>query len=65
MKKNVYVMSFFFIIGLLFIGCSKNNADEKGIFNSMEDAFSDAKKKNQNESTCENIFAAGVAYFTK
>lgn len=48
MKKITYVMSFFFIIGLLFIGCSNNNADEKGIFNSMEDAFSDAKKKNQN-----------------
>ena len=48
MKKIIYTLSLFFVMGLLFTGCSKNSADEKGIFYSMEDAFSDAKKKNQN-----------------
>ena len=34
--------------GLLFSGCRKTMADEKEIFNSMEDAFSAAKNNNQN-----------------
>lgn len=48
MKKIIYTLSLFFVMGLLFTGCSKNSADEKGIFYSMEDAFSAAEKKNQN-----------------
>lgn len=48
MKKIIYVLSLFVMMGLLFSGCRKTMADEKGVFSSMEDAFSDAKKKNQN-----------------